>query len=92
MDGTKSSSSNTTSLGTYQDIINNRWAEYDDTTRKYSVSNTPTVWDYLTEEYVSGRMSENDYVSLLAMYGVSEPTDAERAKARRIEYLNSLEQ
>lgn len=87
-----SSRSNTTSLGTYQDIINNRWAEYDSMTGKYSVSNTPAVWDYLTEEYVSGRMSENDYVSLLAMYGVSEPTDAERAKARRIEYLESLEQ
>ena len=86
----KSSSSSTTSLSTYQDIINNRWAEYDDTTKKYSVNDTASLWDYLTEEYVSNRMSENDYLSLLAMYNVSEPTEAERQKSQRLQYLSSL--
>lgn len=88
--GTSKSSSNTTSLGTYQDIINNRWANYDDFDRKYTVTDGAGLWDYLTQEYVSGRMSENDYMSLLAMYGVSEPTEADRAKAERIKYLESL--
>lgn len=90
--GTSKSSSNTTSLGTYQDIINNRWANYDDFDRKYTVTDSAGLWDYLTEEYVSGRMSENDYMSLLAMYGVSEPTEADRAKSERLQYLASLEQ
>ena len=39
---------------------------------------------------VSGRMSENDYASLISMYGVTEPTDNDRAKQERIKYLNSL--
>ena len=85
-----SSSANTTSLSTYQDIINNRWADYDDTSKRYSVSDTASLWDYLTEEYVSNRMSENDYLSLLAMYNVSEPTEAERQKSQRLQYLSSL--
>lgn len=91
--GSKSSGkSNTTSLSTYQDIINNRWANYDDFDKKYTVTDGAGLWDYLTEEYVSGRMSENDYMSLLAMYGVSEPTEADRAKSERVQYLESLEQ
>ena len=87
-----STKTSTTDLSTYQDIINNRWANYDEFSRKYTVTDTASVWDYLTEEYVSGRMGENDYMSLLAMYGVSEPTDSERAKSERIKYLESLEQ
>lgn len=84
------SSSNTTSLSTYKDIINNRYANYDDFTGKYTVSDNASLWNYLTNEYVSGRMSENDYASLISMYGVTEPTDNDRAKQERIKYLNSL--
>ena len=85
-----SSSAKTTDLSTYQDIINNRWADYDEISKKYTVTDTSSLWDYLTEEYVSNRMSENDYLSLLAMYNVSEPTEAERQKSERIKYLSSL--
>lgn len=84
------STSNTTSLSTYKDIINNRYANYDDISRKYTVSNNAGLWDYLTNEYVLGRMSENDYASLISMYGVTEPTDKDRAKQERIKYLESL--
>ena len=89
--GSSSSSGNSTvSLSTYKDIINNKYAEYDDITRRYTVTDNAGLWDYLTNEYVSGRISDNDYASLIAMYGVTEPTDADRAKQERIKYLNSL--
>lgn len=69
MDGTKSSS-NTTSLGTYQDIINNRWAEYDSMTGKYTVSNPNEVLQYLDNEYSSGRLSDNDAALLISYYNL----------------------
>lgn len=71
--GTSKSSSNTTSLSTYQDIINNRWADYDDFTRKYTVTDNDGLYNYLTSEYASGRLSQNDLAALSAMYGVTTP-------------------
>ena len=85
-----SSSSTTTSLSTYKDIINNRFAEYDDMTKKYTTTNNADLYNYLVSEYASNRMSESDFMSLVAMYNVTEPTSQEKAKQARIKYLESL--
>lgn len=92
---TKSNSSKTStvSLSTYKDIIKNNYSDYDEITGKYSTADHNTeLWNYLTSEYVSGRLSEKDYMSLIAMYGITEPTDSDRAKQERIKYLKSLKQ
>lgn len=86
----KSSSSNTTSLSTYKDIINNRYATYDDYSKKYTVSDNASLYNYLVSEYSSGRLSANDLASLTAMYNVTQPTDADIAKQERLKYLASL--
>lgn len=88
--GTSKNSTNTISLSTYKDVINNRYANYDDITKKYTVTDNAGLWDYLTNEYVQNRISDNDYATLIAMYGVTEPTDQQRAQQERIKYLNSL--
>lgn len=90
--GTSKSSTKTTSLSTYQDIINNRWADYDEFTRRYTVNDNASLYNYLVSEYSAGRMSSSDLANLTAMYNVSQPTDSEIAKAERIKYLESLEQ
>ena len=84
------SSSNTTSLSTYKDIINNRFADYDELSRKYTVTNNTDLYNYLVSEYASNRMSENDFIALVSMYNVTEPTSQETAKQARIKYLESL--
>ena len=86
----KSSSSNTTSLSTYQDIINNRWADYDDFTRKYTVSDNTAVYNYLVTEYSDGRMSSSDLANLTAMYNVRQPSESDTALEERRKYLASL--
>ena len=88
--GTKSSSKSTTNLSTYQDIINNRWAEYDDFSKKYTVTNNAELYNYLITEYTAGRMSSSDLANLTAMYNVTQPTDKDIAKSERIKYLESL--
>lgn len=88
--GTKSSSNSTTNLSTYQDIINNRWAEYDDFSKKYTVTNNAELYNYLITEYTAGRMSSSDLANLTAMYNVTQPTDKDIAKSERIKYLESL--
>lgn len=88
----KSSKTSTTSLSTYQDIINNRWADYDESSRKYTVSDNTSLYNYLVSEYSSGRMSASDLANLTAMYNVTQPTDNDVAKSERIKYLESLEQ
>lgn len=88
----RSGSSNTTSLSTYQDIINNRWADYDEFSRKYTVNDNQGLYNYLVSEYSSGRMSASDLANLTAMYNVTQPTDNDVAKSERIKYLESLEQ
>ena len=87
-----SSGSSTTSLSTYQDIINNRWADYDEFSRKYTVNDNTGLYNYLVSEYSSGRMSASDLANLTAMYNVTQPTDNDIAKSERIKYLESLEQ
>lgn len=88
----KSGANNTTSLSTYQDIINNRWANYDEFSRKYTVTDNAGLYNYLVTEYSAGRMSSSDLANLTAMYNVTQPTDSDVAKSERIKYLESLEQ
>ena len=86
------SSSSKSNLSTYTSIINNRYADYDDFTKKYTIDNMGKVeaWDYITNEYVSGRLNDNDYAYLVAMYGLSEPTDEDRLNLERQKYLESI--
>ena len=88
--GTLSSSNNTTSLSTYKDIINNRYANYDELSKKYTVSDNSSLYNYLVSEYSSGRLSANDLASLTAMYNVTQPTEVDTAKQERLKYLESL--
>ena len=89
--GTNSSkTNNTTSLSTYRDIINNRFANYDEFSKKYTVSDNASLYNYLVTEYSAGRMSASDLANLTAMYNVTQPTDSEIARSERIKYLNSL--
>lgn len=70
-----SSSNNTTSLSTYKDIINNRYASYDDYSKKYTIKNNQdkqTVYNFIKTEYSEGRMSFNDAKSLIFNYGLEE--------------------
>lgn len=85
-----STKSNTTSLSTYKDIINNRFANYDDYSKKYTVSDNVGLYNYLVSEYTAGRLSSSDLANLTTMYNVTQPTDKDIAKAKRIQYLNSL--
>ena len=69
---TSSSSNNTTTLSTYKDIINNRYADYNDFTKKYTIkdSDKSTVYNYIKNEYAEGRMTFNDSVALMNNYGL----------------------
>jgi hypothetical protein len=87
---TSSNSKNTTSLSTYKDIINNRYANYNDYSKKYTVSDNNSLYNYLVSEYSSGRLSANDLASLTAMYNVTQPTSSDTAKQERLKYLESL--
>lgn len=84
------STTSTTSLSTYQDIINNRWANYDELNRKYTVSDNSSLYNYLVTEYSAGRMSSSDLANLTAMYNVTQPTEVDTAKQERLKYLESL--
>lgn len=84
------SKSSTTSLSTYQNIINNRWADYDDMTKKYTSNNNAELYNYLMTEYAAGRMSASDLANLTAMYNVTQPTEADIAQSERKSYLDSL--
>lgn len=84
------SKSSTTSLSTYQNIINNRWADYDDMTKKYTSNNNAELYNYLMTEYAAGRMSASDLANLTAMYNVTQPTEADIAQSARKSYLDSL--
>ena len=67
-----SSEVDTTSLSTYEDIINTRWAEKNLETDAYTLpsTNQGTVYNFIKSEYANGRMSLNDANSLLYMYGL----------------------
>lgn len=69
----KSGNSKYTSLSTYQDIINNRWADQDIVTGQYTISDNDAVYEYITSEYVAGRMSYADLANLKNYYGITAP-------------------
>ncbi len=74
---TYETSSNNTSLSTYKDIINNRYANYDDITKKYTLSNNNELYNYLISENAKGRLSDSDMYTLLSFYGVQSPDETE---------------
>ena len=66
--GTTSSSNN---FSTYDDIIKNRYAEYDDMTKQYVVPDEDSynqLANYLDNLYASGRISEEELFNLSSKY------------------------
>lgn len=94
--GSSSTSSNTTSLSTYKDIINNRFADYDDFSKKYTISDNTSLYEYLTDEYNSGRLSADNLKTLISYYGVREPFSSSAVEdiynKLKIEYDNTAKQ
>lgn len=84
-----SSKSSTTSLSTYQDIINNRWATYDDFEKKYTVSNPNEVLQYLDNEYQSGRLSENDAALLISYYNLEYSDPVSQTMQGAVDWLKN---
>lgn len=74
--GSSSGSSNYTSLSTYQDIINNRWGNQDLVSGQYTVSDNDAVYEYITSEYLAGRMSYDDLANLKTYYGITAPNSS----------------
>jgi len=73
-----SSNTKTTSLSTYEGVIKNRWAEQDIMdSSKYSITDNDAVYNYLENEYVSGRLAENDFITLITKYGINEPSSTQ---------------
>ena len=70
------SSNNYTSLSTYKDIINNRWAEEDLVSGQRKVSDNDAVYEYITSEYLAGRMSYDDLANLKTYYGITAPNSS----------------
>ena len=69
-----SSSKNTTSLSTYDNIISSRqWVVYDDIDEKYTVKSNNTAWYYIQQENEAGRMSDNTALALIDKYGLQNP-------------------
>jgi len=66
-----SSSKSSSKLSTYDDIIKNRYAEYDDFTKQYVVPDEDTynqLGDYLDSLYASGAISTEEFLQLSAKY------------------------
>lgn len=84
------SSNKTTSLSTYQDIINNRWATYDEFDKKYTVSNPNEVLQYLDNEYQSGRLSENDASLLISYYNLEYSNPVNQINESIVEGLKDM--
>lgn len=84
------SSTKTTSLSTYQDIINNRWATYDEFDKKYTVSNPNEVLQYLDNEYQSGRLSENDASLLISYYNLEYSNPVNQINESIVEGLKNM--
>jgi len=66
-----SSKSSTSNLSTYDDIIKNRFAEYDDFTKQYVVPDQATynqLGRYLDNLYASGQITEAEFLQLSAKY------------------------
>ena len=74
--GTSGNTIKTTNLSTYDDIIKNTYADYDEYTKKYTVSDSDRLWNYLQSENEAGRLSDNDALALIAKYNV-KPTSVQ---------------
>ena len=79
-----SSNSNYVKYDTYDEIIKNRWAEYDDFNKKYTVADTSSVYDFLKNEYASGRISANDVNSLMSKYGISNSSSGLSSRGQEV--------
>lgn len=80
-----SSSKNNSKLSTYDDIIKNRFAEYDEYTKQYVVpdeDNYNQLGDYLDSLYASGAITQEEFLQLSAKYskysGQSDVTQAQK--------------
>ena len=73
-----SSKTNTTNLSTYESIIKNRYADYNEMTRKYIVTDKEALLDYIESENKAGRMSDNDALSLIAEYNLQVGTTSSK--------------
>ena len=66
-----SKSSKNSNFSMYDDIIKNRYAEYDDFTKQYVVPDEQTynqLGQYLDSLYASGAISEEEFLQLSAKY------------------------
>ena len=66
-----SSKSRSSNLSTYDEIIKNRFAEYDDFTKQYVVPDQQTyneLGNYLDKLYASGAINETEFMQLSAKY------------------------
>jgi len=66
------SNSSQVSLSTHKDIIKNNYLTTDNVTGETKVNND-SLYNYLQSEYISGRLSEKDLLSLKSMYNVTMP-------------------
>mgnify|MGYP006908814607 CR=1 FL=1 len=69
--GTTSNSKKTSNFSTYDDIIKNRYAEYDDFTKQYVVPDQKSyneLGNYLDTLYASGQITEEEFLQLSAKY------------------------
>ena len=73
--GTTSSKKSVSDLSTYKEIMKNRFTDYDDVTKKYSVTpeTNESAYKYLEGEVNSRRLSMEDAQYLIALYGVRDP-------------------
>ena len=64
------SSANTTSLSTYQDVIDTRWVKTDSITGESTVDREG-IYNYIKQENQAGRMKDNDAYALMAKYNIN---------------------
>ena len=96
--GSSSNSKNSdyTSLSTHDDIIKNRWAEYDDFSKKYTITDNQSAYNYLKNAYASGTISAKDVTALMAKYGLSQTTTTSSNLSKKVqtipERINAINQ
>lgn len=86
--GLLSKSNSTTSLSTYQDIINNQYATYDELSKKYTVSNNNDVLHFIDKELNAERMNNDTAALLISYYGL----DMDSIKAKNINTAKKVAQ
>ena len=88
------SSSSTIDLNTHDEIIKNRWASYDDFSKKYTITDKNAAYNYLKNQYASGRISLNDVYTLMYKYGINESStntnNSNNSNTKKRNLLDSL--